>query len=85
MTRRGTIAIQPGSTRWHREALRIGSALTLHFRRKYQPEAIMVTPEAVIEILKKAKVKFVLMGTYGIEGYRTQPRATQDVDVLVRK
>jgi hypothetical protein len=77
--------IRPGRARWHREALRISSALTLHFRRKYQPEAIMVTPETVIEILLRAKVRFMLMGTYGIEGYRSQPRATQDVDVLVRK
>ena len=70
---------------WHRQALAIGSALTLHFRRKYQRDAAMITPEAVISVLNKAKVKFVLMGTYGVEGYRTQPRATQDVDVLVRK
>jgi hypothetical protein len=70
--------------RWHRDALRISSQLTRHFRRKYQPDTIMVTPEAVIKLLTKAGVKFVLMGTYGIEGYRTEPRATQDVDVMVR-
>jgi hypothetical protein len=71
--------------RWHRDALRISSELTQRFRRKYQPDAIMVTPEAVIELLTKARVKFVLMGTYGIEVYRSEPRATQDVDVIVRK
>jgi hypothetical protein len=35
--------------------------------------------------LNKANVKFVLMGTHGIGGWRSEPRATQDVDVLVRK
>jgi len=45
----------------------------------------MITPEAVIKILNKAKVKFVLMGTHGIGGWRGEPRATQDVDALIQK
>src|SRR5262245_56462155 len=69
----------------HSQALGIASTLTSWYRRKYQPEATNVTPEAVIQVLTEAKVKFVLMGTYGIEGYRNQARATQDVDVLVAK
>src|SRR5208283_2074899 len=78
----GTIPV-PGN--WHEQALRISSSLTLHYRQKYQRNAVMVTPEAVIQVLTKAGADFVLMGTYGVEGYRTEPRATQDVDVLVRK
>jgi hypothetical protein len=51
----------------------------------YKPKAAMITPEAVIKVLNKAKVKFVLMGTHGIGGWRSEPRATQDVDVLILK
>lgn len=43
----------------------------------------MIQPEQVIAILNQAKVRFVLMGTFAINGYRTEARTTQDVDVLV--
>jgi hypothetical protein len=69
----------------HKIALRKSSQLTAIFRRMYKPQAAMVTPEAVIKVLNRAKVKFVLMGTHGIGGWRSEPRATQDVDVLVLK
>ena len=69
----------------HSMALRKSSRLTAIFRRMYKPKAAMISPEAVIKILNKAKVKFVLIGTHGIGGWRSEPRATQDVDVLVRK
>jgi hypothetical protein len=71
--------------REHWEAVRVGSRLTSNFRRKYQPMATLVTPEAVIRALYRAGIRCVLMGTYGIEGWRSEPRATQDVDVLVAK
>lgn len=44
-----------------------------------------VTPEGVIAALHRAKINPVLMGTHGLAGYRSEPRATQDVDVLVIK
>jgi hypothetical protein len=44
-----------------------------------------VTPEGVIEVLYRAGVKSVLMGTHALSTYRSEPRATQDVDVLVTK
>jgi hypothetical protein len=69
----------------HRVALAKSSQLTAIFRRMYKPQAAMVSPEAVIKVLNRAKVKFILMGTHGIGGWRSEPRATQDVDVLVRK
>ncbi len=67
----------------HLEALGTSSELTCYFRRMYQPMAAQIRPEAVIEILHEANVRCVLMGTYGISGWRSEPRATQDVDVLV--
>src|SRR5947209_20619187 len=72
-------------TTQHRIALRKSSQLTAIFRRMYKPQAAMVTPEAVIRVLNQAKVKFILMGTHGIGGWRSEPRATQDVDVLILK
>jgi hypothetical protein len=71
--------------RKHRIALGISSELREIWRRMYRPEAAMVTPEGVIEALHKAGVRFVMMGTHGLGGWRSEARATQDVDVLVRK
>jgi hypothetical protein len=73
------------TARWHLEALRISSELTCTFRRMKQRNEAMITPQGVIDVLVKAGVKCVLMGTYGITGWRSEPRATQDVDVLVTK
>jgi hypothetical protein len=78
------IRLASGTAR-HKVALGKSSQLTAIFRRMYKPQAPMITPEAVIKVLNKAKVKFVLMGTHGIGGWRSEPRATQDVDVLVSK
>jgi hypothetical protein len=69
----------------HLQALEISSRLTAYFRRKHRPMATQVTPERVIEVLNEAGVKPVLMGTHGLGGWRSQVRATEDVDVLVRK
>jgi hypothetical protein len=69
----------------HLEALHTSSELTLLFRRMYQRGAAMVTPEGVIAALHRAGVRCVLMGTHGLGGWRSEPRATQDVDVLVTK
>lgn len=69
----------------HRRALGISSELTAIYRRMYKPAAAMISPEDVICILNRAKVSFILMGTHGISGWRGEPRATQDVDVLIRK
>ncbi|HEY7328868.1 MAG TPA: hypothetical protein VH592_14590 [Gemmataceae bacterium] len=44
----------------------------------------MVAPAEVISVLNEAGVRFMLMGNYGISGWRDEERATQDVDVLVR-
>lgn len=69
----------------HVEALRLSSVLTETYRHMYRPTSAMVNPKDVIERLNQAGVKFVLMGTHGIGGWRDEPRATQDVDILVQK
>jgi hypothetical protein len=74
-----------GPVQQHLEALHTASRLTSDFRQKHNPMATDVTPEAVIKALHGAGVRCVLLGTHGLNVYRDQPRATQDVDVLVRK
>ena len=69
----------------HLEALHTSSWLSSHFREHYQPMAIDVKPERVIEALHQASITCVLMGTHALNTYRDEARATQDVDVLVRK
>ena len=78
-------AVRPASfAQEHLEAMFIAGQIGETLRDMYWPEATVIKPEEVIRILKKAKVRFLLMGTYGINGYRYQTQATQDVDVLVR-
>lgn len=71
--------------RRHWEALRTSSALTQTYRRMYRPEATLIPAEDVIDVLKRAGVTFVVMGTHGVSGWRSEPRATQDVDCLIRR
>lgn len=69
----------------HRRALQVSSTLTGYYYDMYRPGEAMVKPKKVIQLLQEARVSFVLMGTHGIGGWRSQARATQDVDILVAK
>jgi hypothetical protein len=69
----------------HLQALHIGSEVTRWFRKERQPQVLNVSPENVIAALNAAGINPVLMGTHGINVYRDEARATQDVDVLVTK
>lgn len=69
----------------HEESLRTSSKLVRWFREMYEPRAMNIEPKDVIRILNRIKVKFILMGAHGISGWLPEPRATQDVDVLVLK
>ena len=71
--------------REHLQALHIGSEVTRWFRKEREPNVINVTPEQVIAVLNSVGINAVLMGTHGINVYRDEARATQDVDVLVTK
>jgi hypothetical protein len=61
----------------HAESLRISTALS-----EYYVENI-VTPFEVITVLNREKISFVLVGAHGVGGWMNEPRATQDVDVVV--
>jgi hypothetical protein len=70
--------------RSHGEALRVSSEITRTLRGMYRPEVSVISPADVITMLNEAGVRFVLMGNYGITGWRGEQRATEDVDILVR-
>jgi hypothetical protein len=61
----------------HQRSLRTSTALTALYKERY------VSPLEVIAVLNAAKVSFVLVGAHGIAGWMREPRATQDVDVVV--
>jgi hypothetical protein len=68
----------------HGEALRISSEIARTLRGMYWPEVSVASPADVIAVLDEAGVRFILMGNYGITGWRGEPRATEGGDVLVR-
>ncbi|MHB1425411.1 MAG: hypothetical protein ACYC3I_19750 [Gemmataceae bacterium] len=68
----------------HGEALRRSTEITRTLRRMYWPEVCMIEPADVVAVLNEAGVRFILMGNYGITGWRGEARATEDVDILVR-
>jgi Nucleotidyl transferase AbiEii toxin, Type IV TA system len=45
--------------------------------------AMAIPPLGVVRVLNAAKIAFVLVGAYGLAGWRKEPRATEDVDVVV--
>ncbi len=68
----------------HAYAIRTSTRLTSDFRRQHRKGAMDITPQDVIDALNAAGVKnWVLMGLHGYVGYMPDPRATQDVDVMV--
>lgn len=69
----------------HLEALETSSKVTGWFRAVREPEVLDVTPENVIAALNRVGIVPVVMGTHGLVGYRSESRATDDVDVLVPK
>jgi hypothetical protein len=48
-----------------------------------QQMAKVIPPEEVVRILNEARISFVLVGAYGLAGWRKEGRATEDVDVVV--
>lgn len=68
----------------HAYGIRISTRLTSNFRRQYREGAMDVTTQDVVDVFTSAGIKnWVLMGLHGYVGYMPEPRATQDVDVLI--
>jgi hypothetical protein len=80
------LAARPkNAVRDHLAALRVSTKVTKWFRKHRETNVLKVTAENVIAALNRAGIRPVLMGTYGLVGYRSEGRATDDVDVLVTK
>ena len=68
----------------HEYGLRTCTRLTTNYREVYRRTSMDVKPQEVIDCLRDANVTdWCLMGLHGYVGYMPQPRATQDVDVMV--
>ena len=59
------------------------SAEIARFQMEIQLEKRFLSPLDVIRVLNREKISFVLVGAYGLSGWREQARATEDVDVVV--
>ena len=59
------------------------SAEIARFQMEVQLDKRFLSPLDVIRVLNKEKISFVLVGAYGLSGWRTQARATEDVEVVV--
>lgn len=69
----------------HAQALAVSSFCAQSQRQLLHEDGTRIGPLEVIRVLIAADVDFVLMGTYGIVGWRRQGRATKDVHILVKK
>jgi hypothetical protein len=59
------------------------SAEIARFQMELQLEKRFLSPLDVIRVLNREKISFVLVGAYGLSGWRSQARATEHVDVVV--
>ena len=66
----------------HAQRLR-RSAEIARFQMEIQLEKRFLSPLDVVRVLNREKVSFVLVGAYGLSGWRSQARATEDIDVVV--
>ncbi len=80
----GMDAFDPTLPAGHAYAFRKSSILTSYTKRHQRKAAMDIPPQDVIDVLVAAGVKnWVLMGLHGYVGYMPNPRATQDVDIMV--
>jgi hypothetical protein len=69
----------------HLEAVAECAQLSEQFRRMWQRRAAeMVDLDTILQTLQAKKIPFVLTGAHGISGWTGRPRATKDVDILVK-
>lgn len=80
----GHDALDPKAPAGHAEGVRTSTRLTRQYRQSQRTQAMDISPQDVIDVLVAAGVKnWVLMGLHGYVGYLPDPRATQDVDIMV--
>lgn len=68
----------------HHRGLVTATSIVRSYRKDHRRGSLNVEPDQVIAVLHEAGIqRWVLMGLYGYVGYLANPRATQDVDILV--
>lgn len=68
----------------HASGISTSTSIVRSYRKDHRRASQNVEPQQVISVLNDAGIqRWVLMGLYGYVGYLAQPRATQDVDILV--
>lgn len=68
----------------HASGIATSRSISRSYRKSHRPGSQFVEPQQVIDAIVEAGVtRWVLMGLYGYVGYLADPRATQDVDILV--
>lgn len=81
---RGVDALDPVLPAGHAYGVRQAVRLTSYTKRHQRKAAMDITPQDVIDVLNAADIRnWVLMGLHGYVGYMPNPRATQDVDIMV--
>lgn len=69
----------------HRDAVRESAQITrLQWELMGKMSAAAIDLRRIIRILNARKIPFVLTGAHGIGGWTGRPRATHDVDILVK-
>ncbi len=80
----GADDLNPRTPAGHAYGVRVSSRLSGQFKRTHRKQAMDISPQDVIDVLQAAGVKdWALMGLHGYVGYLPNPRATQDVDIMV--
>ncbi len=68
----------------HAYGIHKSSFLTSEFRTRLRRGTVDAKPEELVDCIIKAGIKqWVLMGLHGYVGYLAEPRATQDIDLMV--
>ena len=69
----------------HERAVEIVARLSAEWRRSWAPmPKVAVDYRKIVKKLREKKIAFVLTGMYGISSWLGRPRATFDVDLLVK-
>lgn len=81
---RGMDEFDPTLPAGHAYAFHKSTILTSYTKRHQRKAAMDILPQEVIDVIIAAGIKnWVLMGLHGYVGYMPDPRATQDVDIMV--
>src|SRR5712692_8225918 len=65
-------------------AVRECADLSAWYRRRHRVADVVIDFDNIVSTLQKKKIPFVLTGAHGISTWTGRPRATHDVDILVK-